>query len=204
MENNAPEGIGGNIIKENLSAYIKSLSLVFKNNKFNKFDVNCHGVKEFYFTVDQLNSDVAWAGRGCKIYNKVTSLNASTPVPGGLYYNVGDLVTDTIKNLSSIKEPSYFTTLFPIGNTFKEGDLYCTKEGVFPMKGSFLNCESDYLFKINNKAKKGYFYYTADNLYYALNAGTFGDAEPTHTECVELNGDVKLLRLSPIARYEIR
>ncbi|WP_455938712.1 hypothetical protein, partial [Gemella morbillorum] len=75
MENNAPEGIAGTIIEENPSAYIKSLSLVLKNNKFNIFNVNCHGIKEFYFTVDQLNADVVWAARGCKIHNKVTSLS---------------------------------------------------------------------------------------------------------------------------------
>ena len=82
--------------------------------------------------------------------------------------------------------------------------MYCTQEGVFPFLGQFGYCDNDNLFKINSKATAGYFYYTADNLYYALNAGTFGNTEPTHTEGVELNGDVKLLRISPIARYEMR
>ena len=203
MENNAPEGIGGTIINENPSAYIKSLSLVFKNNKFNRFNVNCYGIKEFYFTVDQLNPKIVWSARGCKTYNKVYSMDSYHPVPGGLYYKEGDLVTDTIKILTSFKG-DYFTTLFPIGNAYKNGDMYCTQEGVFPFIGQFSYCENDNLFKVNSKATAGYFYYTVDNLYYALNTGTFGDTEPTHAEGVELNGDVKLLRISPIARYEIR
>ena len=82
--------------------------------------------------------------------------------------------------------------------------MYCIQEGVFPFLGQFGYCDNDNLFKVNSKANQGGFYYTADNLYYALNAGTFGDKEPTHTEGVELNGDVKLLRVAPIARYEIR
>ena len=203
MENNAPEGICGDIIIENPSAYIKSLSLVFKNNKFNKFNVNCHGIKEFYFTVDQLNPKIIWSARGCKTYNKVYSVDSYRPVPGGLYYKEGDLITDTVKNLSNIKS-EYFTKLFPIGSTYKNGDMYCIQEGVFPVQGEFLYCENDYLFNANSKATKGRFYYTVDNLYYALNSGTFGNTEPTHTEGVELNGDVKLLRISPIARYEMR
>ena len=203
MENNAPEGISGNVINKNSSAYIKSLSLVFKNNKFNRFNVNCYGIKEFYFTVDQLNPKIIWSARGCKTYNKVYSMDSYRPVPGGLYYKEGDLVTDTIKNLTSFKG-DYFTTLFPIGNAYKNGDMYCTQEGVFPFIGQFGYCENDNLFKVNSKATAGYFYYTVDNLYYALNTGTFGDTEPTHAEGVELNGDVILLRISPIARYEIR
>ncbi|WP_455937482.1 hypothetical protein, partial [Gemella morbillorum] len=132
------------------------------------------------------------------------SLSTYAPVPGGLYYHAGDLVTDTIKDYLGYIKGDYFTKLFPTANTVKEGDMYCTQEGVFPFLGQFGYCDNDNPLKANGKATAWCFYYTEDNLYYALNAGTFGDVVPTHIEGVELNGDVKLLRISPIAKYEIR
>ena len=141
---------------------------------------------------------------GCKTYNKVYSIDPGFAVPGGLYYKVGDLVTDTIKDLSWVRYPEYFTSLFPIGETHKNGDLYCTKEGVFPFHGAFLMCDHDNLLKPEANASEGCFYYTKDNMYYALNTGIFGSVEPTHEEGVELCGTVELLRIAPIARYEIR
>ena len=55
-----------------------------------------------------------------------------------------------------------------------------------------------------SEVSAGTFYYTKDNLYYTLSAGIFGSVEPTHEEGVELCGTVELLRIAPIARYEIR
>ena len=40
------------------------------------------------------------------------------------------------------------------------------------------------------------------NLYATLNKGTFGDTAPTHTEGIELNGDINVLFLSKVCKYE--
>ena len=204
FENNCYGGICGDSYHAEPGAYVKTISLIFKDNQFDKFNVNCNGFKEYYFTVDQLHSQVGWAARGCKTYNKVYSIDPGAAVPGGLYYKVGDLVTDTIKDLSWVRYPEYFISMFPIGETHKYGDLYCTKEGVFPIQGSFLNCDHDYLFTPGKEVSAGTFYYTKDNLYYTLSAGILGSVEPTHEEGVKLSGNVELLRIAPIARYEIR
>ena len=204
FENNSGGGIAGNSFHAEPGAYVKTISLIFKNNKYNRFDVNCNGLKEYYFTVDQLNGNFGWAARGCKTYNKVYSIDPGFAVPGGLYYKVGDLVTDTIKDLTWVRYPEYFIELFPIGETHKNGDLYCTKEGVFPFHGAFLMTDHDYLFTPEKEVSAGTFYYTKDNLYYTLSAGILGSVEPTHEEGVELCGTVELLRIAPIARYEIR
>ena len=82
--------------------------------------------------------------------------------------------------------------------------MYCTKEGVYPLNGTFLMCDADVPFSVNVKKNIGNFVYTLDNLYYVTVAGTLGDIEPTHTEGAVTNGTCESLWMSPIARYEIR
>ena len=153
------------------------------------------------------NNIVSWSARGCKISNPVVSLPVDNPVLGGLYYKEGDLVTITLNNITRLYGPKYFVTDFPQlknDNNSTKKDMYCTKEGVFPLNGAFLMCNADVPFSVNVKKNVGDFVYTLDNLYYVTVAGTLGDIEPTHTEGVVTNGTCELLWISPIARYEMR
>lgn len=205
FEHNGEGGICGNIINKNNDLYKNNISLIFKNNTFRKFNVNCFGIKDYQFTPDQLyTGDMAWSARGCKIGNAVISRASDNPVPGGLYYKEGDLVTTTLSNVTRLYSPYYFKTAFPQLSAKKDMDMYCTVEGVFPFNGEFLMCESDTYFTVNTKKSVGNFVYTLDNLYYVTVAGNLGDVEPTHTEGVVTNGTCELLWVAPIARYEMR
>ena len=82
--------------------------------------------------------------------------------------------------------------------------MYCVKEGVFPISGGFLNCDSDLYFTAGTEYKAGQFVYTADNMYYVKTTGTAGTEEPTHTSGTVKNGTAELLWIAPIARYEMR
>lgn len=210
FENNVEGGVCGNIINKDNDSYKNNISLIFKNNTFRKFNVNCFGIKDYQFTPDQLyEGDMAWSARGCKIGSAVISRCVDNPVPGGLYYKEGDLVTSTLSNVARLFNPKYFNIDFPQlkndnGSIKKDMDMYCTKEGVFPLNGEFLMCNMDIPFASNTDSDAGNFVYTLDNLYYVTVAGTLGDVEPTHTEGVAVNGTCELLWVSPIARYEMR
>ena len=210
FENNGEGGICGNIINKDNNSYKSNISLIFKNNTFRKFNVNCLGIKDYQFTPDQLyKGDMAWSARGCKISNAVISREVDNPVPGGLYYKEGDLVTSTLSNVARLYVPYYFEAAFPQlkndnGSIKKDMDIYCTAEGVFPFNGEFLMCDDDTYFAAGLKMSVGNFMYTLDNLYYVTVAGTLGDVEPTHTEGIAINGTCELLWVAPIARYEMR
>ena len=210
FENNGEGGVCGNIINIDNDSYKKNISLIFRNNTFRKFNVNCLGIKDYQFTPDQLyEGDMAWSARGCKVSNSVISGSADNPVPGGLYYKEGDLVTSTLSNVTRLFSPYYFNTAFPQlkndnGSIKKDMDMYCTTEGVFPLNGAFLMCDSDIYFTAGSEKSVGSFMYTLDNLYYVTVAGNLGDVEPTHTEGVAINGTCELLWVAPIARYEMR
>ena len=210
FENNGEGGVCGNIINKDNDSYKKNISLIFRNNTFRKFNVNCLGIKDYQFTLDQLyKGDMAWSARGCKISSAVISRGVDNPVPGGLYCKEGDLVTSTLSNVTRLFGPYYFETAFPqlknnSGSIKKDMDMYCTTEGVFPLNGEFLMCDADIYFAAGLKMSVGNFIYTLDNLYYVTVAGTLGDVEPTHTEGIAVNGTCELLWVAPIARYEMR
>lgn len=210
FENNGKGGVCGNIINKDNDLYKNNISLIFKNNTFKKFNVNCLGIKDYQFTPDQLyKGDMAWSARGCKIGSTVISRGVDNPVPGGLYYKEGDLVTSTLSNVTRLYNPYYFNVAFPQlkndnGSIKKDMNMYCTAEGVFPLNGEFLMCDGDGYFTAGSKKSVGNFMYTLDNLYYVTVAGTLGDVEPTHREGVAINGTCELLWVAPIARYEMR
>lgn len=208
FENNGEGGMCGNIYNFTNDTYKSNISLIFKNNKFRKFNVNCFGIKDYQFTPDQLLDGITWSARGCKVSNPVVSLPVDNPVPGGLYYKPGDLVTSTLNNVTRLYNPKYFNIDFPQlkhdnGLIKKDMDMYCTKEGVFPLNGEFLMCEGDSPFVAGGKRDLGNFLYTSDNLYYVSVAGNLGDTEPTHAEGVATNGTCQLVWVAPIARYEM-
>ena len=211
FEGNSTGGVVASIVlKDTDNDYRKNITLTFKNNKFAKFVVNAIGIKDFYFTPDQLTTtDMAWAARGCKYSSPVTSRAVDNPVPGGLYYKEGDLITSTLDKVTRLYNPYYFTTLFPQmkndnGSIKKDQDMYCTKEGVLPLNGEFLNAEADSYFTANKEYGAGTFIYTEDNLYYVVTKGTTGDTVPTHVKGTEKNGTAELMWVAPIARYEMR
>ena len=212
FENNGPGGMVTTILgTDNEDDYRNKISLIFKNNNFKKFDVNAFGLKEYYFTPDQLNNEALfnWAARGCKYGSKVDSRGVDNPVPGGLYYKPGDVVTDTLDKVTRLYNPYYFNILFPQlknenGSIKKDMKIVCTKEGVFPLNGEFLCCEADSYFATEKEYNKGAYVYTADNLYYVTVAGKSGTSEPTHTSKTAANGTAEFMWIAPIARYEMQ
>ncbi len=211
FEGNSTGGVVSNIVVTDPdNDYRKNITLTFKDNKFAKFVVNAIGIKDFYFTPDQLTtSDMAWSARGCKYASTVISRPVDNPIPGGLYYKEGDLVADSLDVITRLFGPKYYSEIFtdmknPNGSIKKEQDIYCTKEGVFPVNGEFLNCDADAYFTANTEYSVGTFIYTEDNLYYVTTTGTSGETAPTHEEGIVENGTVQLLWVAPIARYEMR
>lgn len=213
FEGNQTGGVVSNIIVTDADPdtdYRKNITLTFKNNKFAKFVVNAIGIKDFYFTPDQLTTtEMAWSARGCKYSTPVVSRSVDNPVPGGLYYKEGDLVTASLDKVTRLFGPKYYSELFtdmknPNGSIKKEQDMYCTKEGVFPVNGEFLNCDDDAYFEAGKEYNVGTFIYTKDNLYYVKTKGTTGTEEPTHTVGTVTNGTAELMWVAPIARYEMR
>ena len=213
FEGNQTGGVVSNIIVTDADSdtdYRKNITLTFKNNKFAKFVVNAIGIKDFYFTPDQLTTtEMAWSARGCKYSSPVVSRSVDNPVPGGLYYKEGDLVTSSLDKVTRLFGPKYYSELFtdmknPNGSIKKDQDMYCTKEGVFPVNGEFLNCDSDAYFESGKEYNVGTFIYTKDNMYYVTTKGTTGTEEPTHTVGTVTNGTTELMWVAPIARYEMR
>ena len=211
FEGNSTGGIVTNIVvTDPENDYRKNITLTFKNNKFAKFVVNAIGIKDFYFTPDQLTtSDMAWSARGCKYSSPVICRPVDNPVPGGLYYKEGDLVTESLDKVTRLFGPKYYSEIFTDlkntnGSIKKEQDMYCTREGVFPVNGEFLNCDADAYFTANTEYSVGTFIYTEDNLYYVSKAGTTGETIPTHVNGTETNGTAELFWVAPIARYEMR
>lgn len=213
FEGNQTGGVVSNIIVPDSASeadYRKQITLTFQNNKFAKFVVNAIGIKDFYFTPDQLTTtEMAWSARGCKYSTPVVSRSVDNPVPGGLYYKEGNLVTSSLDKVTRLFGPKYYSELFtdmknPNGSIKKEQDMYCTKEGVFPVNGEFLNCDADAYFEAGKEYNVGTFIYTKDNLYYVAVKGTTGTEEPTHTVGTVKNGTTELMWVAPIARYEMR
>ena len=211
FEGNDSGGVFSDIIlADDDTTYRRNISLKFTGNKFTKFVVNAIGIKDYYMTPDQFrNPDIAWAARGCKVSNPVICRGVDNPVPGGLYYKPGDLVTETLSKVTRLYGPDYFNKLFTDikntnGSIKKDHDMYCTKEGVFPLNGEFLNANRDVYFTANIKLDKGAFIYTEDNLYYVRTEGTAGEIKPTHTSGTVENGTAQLQWIAPIARYEMR
>ena len=206
--------------KQNISAtiiasgddtdYRKNTTLTIKNGKFYKANLNCVGIKDLDFDPSMLlKTDTAWAARGCKHASTVVPMAVDNPVPGGLYYEVGDVIVSSLNNVTRLSGPEYFKTLFPQlknedGSIKKDMKMVCTKAGVFPMNGQFGFCDSDIYFTTQKALKKGSFVYTADNMYYVTVEGTTGDTEPTHVSGKETNGTAELLWVAPIGRYEMR
>ena len=211
FEKNNIGGASANIVVTDPSTdYRKNMTLTFKDNNFTKFDVNAIGVKEFYFTVDQMTAlNAPWSARGCKYSSPVVSLSDDNPVPGGLYYKKGDLVTESLDMVFNLSEPQYFSELFKDlmnadGSIKKDQNIYCTKEGVFPINGENQYCNADVYFETNTAYSAGTYIYTKDNLYYVVSKGTTGEEAPTHTSGIVTNGTAELMWVAPIARYEMR
>ena len=216
FENNKTGGVVSDIVVDgDETDYRRNMTLDFKDNIFYKFDIVAWGVKDVKFTIDQIqaaegyNVDT-WLAKGAKSI-PIESLSIN-PVPGGVYYKEGDLISTNISERTYGRLgylPAYFSTLFPEWLEYtpdkeKHADMYCVKEGVFPISGGFLNCDSDLYFTAGTEYKAGQFVYTADNMYYVKTTGTAGTEEPTHTSGTVKNGTAELLWIAPIARYEMR
>ena len=215
FENNGVGGVEADIVASgDETDYRRNITLDFKNNKFNVFKVVAWGVKDFNFTADQLeaipdfnNASVdPWIARGA-IARPVEVVHsvAINPIPGGMYYEKGDLVSEKLDMINSARPfwyPEYFKSLFTdwreyTMNQTKSGDMYCSEAGIFPIT-------TDKYFTAEQSYSAGEFVYTSDHMYYVKKAGTVGTVEPTHTEGIVTNGTVELLWIAPIARYEIR
>ena len=78
----------------------------------------------------------------------------------------------------------------------------CTKSGYLTMQGSFSYCESDGYFTANASKAALFLFIANNNLYVTLTSGTFGETSPTHTNGIELNGNIEVLFLKELASIE--
>ena len=132
---------------------------------------------------------------------------------GSQYYKEGQIVHDTLDKIGGNCASNDYYKAFPdVMNYYtatknKGEKMICTKEGVFPINGSFLSV--DYCDKFFDSVKEkdvtvGTYIYTLDNEYVVMQDGTLGTEPPTHTEGRQENGTAILAWVNPIARYEIK
>ena len=66
-----------------------------------------------------------------------------------------------------------------------------------------MNQETYFNIVKNTDINQGAFLYTEDNLYYCINLGKLGKTIPTHTNGIDINGDVQLLYITNIGKVEV-
>lgn len=212
VEGNEGSGFRSNYLLAE-DSYHRNTSLIFKKNKFNIMDCSIIGLKEYSFDPSQIVENRPWEARGSKATAPINPIQGNTIVMGSQYYKEGQIVHDTLDKIVGNCVTSDYYKAFPdVMNyytaTKNNGErMVCTKEGIFPINGSFGNV--DYYDRFFDSLKEkdvavGNYIYTLDNLYYVTVAGDLGDVEPTHTEGVAMNGTCELLWVAPIARYEMR
>lgn len=169
--------LNGDLISKNM----REVDLIVENNEINGIDLNYYN-SPWFFDVSQLNLESLgnhpFAVGGASIIGSVPYNYKYIPNGGGKY-DVGDVITET--------------------NTKK---TTCIKEGCMPIQGELKYCNGHGSFKPNTEQNSMYKFISNGNLYVTLNKGTFGDAAPTHTEGIELNGDINALFLSKVCKYE--
>ena len=169
--------LNGDLINKSM----REVDLIVENNEMNRIDLNYYN-SSWSFDVSQLNLESLgnhpFAVGGANIIGSVPYNYRYMPNGGGRY-GVGDVITET--------------------NTKK---TTCIEEGCMPIQGELKYCGGHGNFTANVEKESLYKFIANGNLYVTLNKGTFGDAAPTHTEGIELNGDINVLFLSKVCKYE--
>lgn len=205
FRNNGEGGVFGELIDKSNSNYYSNHTLIFENNVFRKFNCNCFGLKEFIFTTDQLKQDIdiTFAARGCRNHGKTKSIPVDNPIPGGMHFEPGELISDNTSVITRYNGTIAQFLYNKYGN-LKGKDLYCTKAGAFPMNGGFLMCNGDNKIKDGTTTSAGGFYFTDDNFYYCTVSGTVGSEMPNHTSGIKTYGTAQFLWLDNMGELELR
>ena len=160
---------------------MREVDLIVENNEINRIDLNYYN-SPWSFDVSQLDLESLgnhpFAVGGANIIGSVPYNYRYMPNGGGRY-GAGDVITET--------------------NTKK---TTCIEEGCMPIQGELKYCGGHGYFTANVEKESLYKFIANGNLYVTLNKGTFGDAAPTHTEGIELNGDINVLFLSKVCKFE--
>ena len=212
VEGNEGSGFRSNYLLAE-DSYHRNTSLIFKKNKFNIMDCSIIGLREYVFDPSQIVENRPWEARGSKATTPINPIQGNTIVMGSQYYKEGQIVHDTLDKIGGNCAVSDYYKAFPdVMNyytaTKNNGErMVCTKEGVFPINGSFGSV--DYCDRFFDSLKEtdvtvGTYIYTLDNEYVVMQDGTLGTEPPTHTEGRQENGTAILAWVNPIARYEIK
>ena len=169
--------LNGNLINKSM----REVDLIVENNEINRIDLNYYN-SPWSFDVSQLDLESLgnhpFAVGGANIIGSAPYNYRYMPNGGGRY-KIGDVITETDAKKTT-----------------------CVEEGCMPIQGELKYCGGHGNFTANVKKESLYKFITNGNLYVTLNKGTFGDAAPTHTEGIELNGDINVLFLSKVCKYE--
>ena len=167
----------------------KFIKLIIENNNTNIMNIRVFDTKEFIFDETQVTKDGldnyssqnhSWSVRGAKFTSDIETKKENWTNDGGYIFEVGNIFIDD--------------------NNEK---LICVKSGYYPIKGAWGFADPDRKFNCNDIAYKTENYFYTDNyLYVSLNEGTLGDEVPTHTSGISLSGNVKLLYLCDLAKFE--
>ena len=170
--------IKGDIIPKDLE---RKINIIVENNKISKIDLNYYN-SPWTFDISQLNLESLgnhpFSVGGANIIGSAPYNYRYMPNGGGRY-DVGDVIAETNAKKTT-----------------------CIEEGCMPIQGELKYCNGHGSFKPNTDQNSMYKFISNGNLYITLNKGTLSDTAPTHTEGIELNGDINVLFLSKVCKYE--
>ncbi len=156
----------------------RKIDLIIENNIMGNCDVSYFN-SEWKFNPKQISiNNPAFSARGATFIDLAPYNYRNYPNGGGIWIK-GDVVS----------EKSTMRTI-------------CTKSGYLTMQGSFSYCESDGYFTANASKAALFLFIANNNLYVTLTSGTFGETSPTHTNGIELNGNIEVLFLKELASIE--
>lgn len=240
----------GNNLFNGITPETQYVNFVCKNNEFGitgglywnyphiHFDtsgnsINYIDIANFYgetFDANQLvDTNGAHNLHGLKSRTPITKAITNKLTPGN-YWEEGQIIYDTIKNLTYFNGIIYHSNEYNDVENFEkggsnfnfkvyadnmgweEGEMVCTRSGIIPPIGAwgFRGGFSPYELFGNSYTKVqdgGAYIYTKDNVYLATNigeGGLLGDIEPTHVSGEALCGEVTLKWVAPMGRYTLR
>ena len=144
--------------------------------------------------------DGGYVFRGAHFTGQTFTNAINNPVCCAPIYKSGELIAENI-NMNRMELAYYYTSQIEKGKTY---NIYCTEEGYFPLayQDVYLPAEAP-----NKNVALNKFYYTKENLYVVVKAGTLGTAEEiqsiNHTDGVMTCGTAELRFVTKLGKYRV-
>ena len=175
------------------------LSFIIENNTLGFINAKFISCKPVSFNPNQMATKDIFKAAMARFTDTSWSAAVNNPVMGSGYWEAGSIVSNNISIIKRTEQVHYYK-----GLNYKAGNaLRTTTSGYLPMNGTFKKAESDYVYSSGGSVKYGNILYTMTDAYVVNNDGTLGDSKPTHTSGTELNGDVSLTWIAPLAQLEV-